>query len=53
MGCLGVAAYTFDAWCLSVAGVALGTTNMLLICSLAAGSITQAPSPPLSPVRGP
>lgn len=41
MGGLGVAAFSFDAWCLATAGVAFGTVNMLLTCSLAASSMTQ------------
>lgn len=41
MGMLAVAAYSFDQWCVHVIGVALGTTNVLLVATLASSSITQ------------
>jgi len=44
MGMLAVAAYAFDAWCIQRIGMELGTNNVLLMCSLAASSISQVTS---------
>lgn len=41
MGILAVAAHSFDQWCVHVIGVALGTSNVLLVATLASASITQ------------
>lgn len=45
MGMLAVVAHSFDQWCVRVIGVALGTSNVLLVATLASASITQACPP--------
>lgn len=41
MGLLAVAAHAFDAWCITRVGVTAASSSMLLIASLASGTITQ------------
>ena len=41
VGLLAVAAYLFDQWTLRVLGVALGTTNLLLLVGLVTSAIRQ------------
>lgn len=41
VGLLAVAAYLFDQWTLRVLGVALGTTNLLLLIGLVTSAIRQ------------
>jgi hypothetical protein len=41
MGLLAVAAHAFDAWCVTRVGVTAASSMILLLASLASGTITQ------------
>ena len=41
MGLLAVAAHAFDAWCVNRVGVTAASSMVLLLASLASGTITQ------------
>ena len=44
MGLLAVAAHAFDAWCIHRVGVTAASSGLLLLASLASGTITQVGS---------
>ena len=41
MGLLAVAAHAFDAWCVNRVGITAASSMVLLLASLASGTITQ------------
>ena len=45
MGLLAVAAHVFDAWCVTRVGVTAASSMILLLASLASGTITQVGRP--------
>ena len=45
MGLLAVAAHAFDAWCVNRVGVTAASSMVLLLASLASGTITQVGRP--------
>jgi hypothetical protein len=45
MGLLAVAAHVFDAWCVTRVGVTAASSMILLLASLASGTITQVGAP--------